>query len=47
MLGEFVGFNRSPGMRLSSMSNQELNQAVKEEKRTFMVSIDFIQLLIL
>ncbi|CAL2045450.1 unnamed protein product [Caenorhabditis brenneri] len=36
MLGEFVGFNRSPGARLSSLSNQELNQAVKEEKRTFM-----------
>uniref|UniRef100_A0A1I7UMQ8 Shugoshin_C domain-containing protein n=1 Tax=Caenorhabditis tropicalis TaxID=1561998 RepID=A0A1I7UMQ8_9PELO len=36
MLGEFVGFNRSPGARLSSLSNQELNQAVKEEKRNFL-----------
>ncbi|EFP11212.1 hypothetical protein GCK72_017936 [Caenorhabditis remanei] len=36
MLGEFVGFNRSPGARLSSLSNQELNHAVKEEKRNFM-----------
>ncbi|CAP36277.1 Protein CBG18952 [Caenorhabditis briggsae] len=36
MLGEFVGFNRSPGARLSSLSNQELNHAVKEEKRTFL-----------
>uniref|UniRef100_A0A8R1DZR9 Uncharacterized protein n=3 Tax=Caenorhabditis japonica TaxID=281687 RepID=A0A8R1DZR9_CAEJA len=36
MLGEFVGFNRSPGMRLSSQSNQELDKAVKEEKRNFM-----------
>ncbi|CAI2354004.1 unnamed protein product [Caenorhabditis sp. 36 PRJEB53466] len=36
MLGEFVGFHRSPGMRLSSLSNQELNQAVKDEKKTFL-----------
>ncbi|CCD74268.1 DUF2382 domain-containing protein [Caenorhabditis elegans] len=35
MLGEFVGFNRSPGARLSSLSNQELNQAVKDEKKSF------------
>lgn len=33
MLGEFVASQKSPDFRLTTASNQQLNEAVKEERR--------------
>uniref|UniRef100_A0A1I7XHZ4 TFIIS central domain-containing protein n=1 Tax=Heterorhabditis bacteriophora TaxID=37862 RepID=A0A1I7XHZ4_HETBA len=37
MLGEFVAIQKTPDFKLCSLSTQEINRAVKEEKRTHLL----------
>ncbi|KAE9420405.1 hypothetical protein Angca_000278, partial [Angiostrongylus cantonensis] len=41
MLGEFFAFHKTPEFKPSSVSMQELNRIVKEEKDNYTLKVDY------